>query len=99
MLEDWLDGSLRVLLRAAAAQEKHVKRTASCLEVRAKRLAPRFAAAGGLGLLHRAEPAGALADLHPDLRVPAARRRVIDALAGGIHIALDGAVGRGRDGT
>src|SRR6266567_3411465 len=60
-------------------------------------LSPRLAAAGGLGLLDRAEPARALADLHLDLRVPAAGGRVIDAFPGTVDVALDGAVGRGRD--
>src|SRR5262249_61286324 len=58
---------------------------------------PRLAAAGGFGVFDRAEPARALCNLHLDLRVPAAGRLVIDALAGGVDIALDGAVGRGRD--
>src|SRR5258705_3551412 len=35
--------------------------------------------------------------MHLDLRVPAAGRLVIDALAGPVDIALDGAVGRGSD--
>src|SRR5467141_3388599 len=56
-----------------------------------------FAAARGLGLVDRTEPAGALADLHLDLRIPAAGRLVIDAFAGPVDVALDGAVGRGRD--
>src|SRR4051812_35162760 len=60
-------------------------------------LPPRFAAAGVLGVLHRAEPARALADMHLDLGVPAAGRLVIDAFAGAVDVALDGAVGRGRD--
>src|ERR1700694_1146683 len=63
---------------------------------REKRLSPGLAAARGLGLVDRAEPARALADLHPDLRVPAAGGPVIDAFAGTVDVALDGAVGRGR---
>ncbi|GCC45338.1 hypothetical protein chiPu_0029241, partial [Chiloscyllium punctatum] len=62
-------------------------------------LTPRLAAAGGLGFLDRAEPARALGDLHLDLGVPAAARLVEDALAGTVDVALDGAVGRGRDRT
>src|SRR3954453_23619199 len=61
-----------------------------------KKLALGLAAAGGLGLVDRAEPARALADLHLDLGVPAAGGRVIDALAGAIDVTLDGAVGRRR---
>src|SRR4051812_38531384 len=57
-------------------------------------LSLRLAAAGGLRLLDRAEPARALADLHLDLGVPAAGRGVIDALARGVDVALDGAVRR-----
>src|SRR6267142_3712813 len=56
-----------------------------------------FAAARGLGLVDRTEPAGALADLHLDLRIPAAGGLMIDAFAGPVDIALDGAVGRGSD--
>src|ERR1700722_12226337 len=56
-----------------------------------------LAAAGGLGLVDRAEPARALADLHLDLGVPAAGGLVVDAFAGTVDIALDRAVGRGRD--
>src|SRR5258706_10856663 len=37
--------------------------------------------------------------MHLDLRVPAAGRLVIDAFAGPVDIALDGTVGRGRDGS
>src|SRR5882757_1620252 len=55
-----------------------------------------LAAAGGLGLFDRAEPARALADLHLDLGVPAAGGLVKDALAGASDVALDGAVGRWR---
>src|SRR4051794_37286622 len=62
-----------------------------------KRLSPGLAAAGGFGVIDRAEPARALGDVHLDLRVPAAGRLVIDAFAGAIDVALDGAVGRGRD--
>src|SRR6185437_9579557 len=60
-------------------------------------LPSRLTAAGGFGFLDRAEPARALGDLHLDLRVPAAGRLVIDALARAVDITLDGAVGRGRD--
>src|SRR5258708_36789964 len=56
-----------------------------------------FAAARGLGLVDRTEPAGALGDLHLDLRIPAAAGLMIDAFAGPVDVALDGAVGRGRD--
>src|SRR3954469_13333577 len=55
-----------------------------------------LAAAGGLGLFDRAEPARALADLHLDLGVPAAGGLVKDAFAGAVDVALDGAVGRWR---
>src|SRR3984957_1583757 len=55
-----------------------------------------LAAARGFGFLGRAEPARALRDLHLDLGIPAALRRVIDAFTGAVDIALDGAVGRGR---
>src|ERR1700712_1819091 len=61
-----------------------------------KALAFGLAAAGGLGFVDRAEPARALADLHLDLRIPAAGRLVIDAFAGAVDVALDGAVGRRR---
>src|SRR5512133_2692593 len=60
-------------------------------------LSPGLAAAGGFGVIDRAEPPGALTDVHLDLRIPAAGRLVIDAFAGPVNIALDGAVGRGRD--
>src|SRR5882757_4242050 len=63
----------------------------------ARRLSLGFAAARGLGLVDRTEPAGALADLHLDLRIPAATGLMIDAFAGPVDVALDGAVGRGRD--
>src|SRR3977135_2832813 len=56
-----------------------------------------FAAARGLGLIDRTEPARALDDLHLDLRIPAAGGLMIDAFAGPVDVALDGAVGRGRD--
>src|SRR5580698_10223831 len=56
-----------------------------------------LAAAGGFGLFDRAEPARALADFHLDLGVPAAGGLVVDAFAGPVDVALDGAVGRGRD--
>src|ERR1700724_1024824 len=69
----------------------------ACSQIERKRLSPGLAAARGFGFLDRAEPARALADLHPDLRVPAAGRLVIDAFAGTVDVALDGAVGRGRD--
>src|SRR3569832_2948294 len=62
------------------------------------RLPPGLAAACGLGLLDRAEPASALVDPHFDPRAPAAGRLVIDAFTGAVDIALDGAVGRGRNG-
>src|SRR5258705_7952500 len=62
-----------------------------------KPLPPGLAAAGGFGVIDRAEPARALADMHLDLRIPAAGRLVIDAFAGPVDIALDGAVGRGSD--
>src|SRR5712671_1205473 len=62
-----------------------------------KRLPPGLAAAGGFGVVDRTEPARALGDVHLDLCVPAAGRLVIDAFAGAVDIALDGAVGRGRD--
>src|SRR3954469_19394087 len=55
-----------------------------------------LAAAGGLGLFDRTEPARALADLHLDFGVPAAGGLVKDAFAGAIDVALDGAVGRWR---
>src|SRR5712675_1201076 len=54
-----------------------------------------FAAARGL--VDRTEPAGALADLHLDLRIPAAGGLMVDAFAGPVDVALDGAVGRGCD--
>src|SRR5579864_8356471 len=60
-------------------------------------LALGLAAAGGLGLFDRAEPARALADLHLDAGVPSAGRLVIDALAGAVDVALDGAIRRGGD--
>src|ERR1700722_19019858 len=56
-----------------------------------------LAAAGGFGLVDRAEPARALADFHLDLGVPAAGGLMVDAFAGPVDIALDRAVGRGRD--
>src|SRR6202022_1008962 len=56
-----------------------------------------LAAARGFGILDRTEPARALADVHLDLRIPAAGRLVIDAFAGTVDVALDGAVGRGSD--
>src|ERR1700738_1720410 len=59
----------------------------------AKLLPPGFAAARGFGVLDRAEPARALADVHLDLRVPAAGRLVVDAFAGAVDIAPDGGVG------
>src|SRR5258708_37091143 len=62
-----------------------------------KPLPPRLAAAGGFGVIDRTEPARALGDMHLDLRIPAAGRLVIDAFAGPVDIALDGAVGRGSD--
>src|SRR5258708_4661463 len=62
-----------------------------------KPLPPGLAAAGGFGVIDRAEPARALTDMHLDLCIPAAGRLVIDAFAGPVDIALDGAVGRGRD--
>src|SRR6478672_13196588 len=62
-----------------------------------KPLPPGLAAARGFGVIDRAEPARALTDVHLDLRIPAAGRLVIDAFAGPVDIALDGAVGRGRD--
>src|SRR6266481_55204 len=55
-----------------------------------------LAAAGGFGIVDRTEPARALADMHLDFCVPAAGRLVIDALAGAVDVALDGAVRRGR---
>src|SRR4051794_12083962 len=60
-------------------------------------LSPGLATACSFRFFHRAEPACALADGHLDLPVPAAARLVIDALARPVDIALDGAVGRGRD--
>src|SRR3984957_9309786 len=63
----------------------------------AKLLSPGPPAAGCLGLLARAEPPRALADLHLDLRVPAAGGRVIDAFACAVDITLDRALRRGRD--
>src|SRR5690242_11187762 len=62
-------------------------------------LSPGLAATGGFGLLGRTEPARALADLHLDLRIPAAGRLVIDTFACGVDVALDGAIGRGRNGS
>src|ERR1700759_2119041 len=56
-----------------------------------------LAAAGGFGLFDRTEPARALADFHLDLGVPAAGGLMVDAFAGPVDVALDGAVGRGRD--
>src|SRR5205823_3692562 len=56
-----------------------------------------LAAARGLGIFDRTEPACALVDLHLDLRVPAAGGPVIDALACTVDVALDGAIGRWRD--
>src|SRR5687768_2100296 len=55
-----------------------------------------LAAAGGLGLVDRTEPTRALVDVHLDFRIPAAGRLMIDAYAGTVDVALDGAVGRGR---
>src|ERR1700676_2028782 len=55
---------------------------------------PGLAAARGFGFIDRAEPARALADFHLDLRIPAAGRLVVDAFAGAVDVALDGAVGR-----
>src|ERR1700692_1728557 len=66
-------------------------------EVKAKPLSPGLAAAGGFGFVDRAEPARALADLHLDLGVPAAGRLMVDAFAGTVDVALDGAVGRRCD--
>src|SRR5579872_6043395 len=57
----------------------------------------RFATAGGFGLIDRAEPACALADLHLDLRIPSAGRLMVDAFAGAIDIALDVAFRRRGD--
>src|SRR5258706_8179167 len=74
------DSTLRVL-RRVEGQEK---------------LSFGFAAARGFGLVDRAEPARALRDLHLDLRIPAAGGLMIDAFAGAIDVALDGAVGLGR---
>src|SRR4051812_3381688 len=56
-------------------------------------LPPRFAAAGVLGVLHRAEPARALADMHLDLAVPDARRLVVEAFAAAVYVPLIGTVG------
>src|ERR1700722_15288653 len=58
-------------------------------------LSPGLAAAGGFGLVDRAEPARALGDFHLDLRIPAAGRLVVDAFAGAGDVALDGAIGGG----
>src|SRR4051812_47815846 len=54
-----------------------------------KRLSSGLAAAGGFGVIDRAEPARALGDVHLDLGVPAAGRLVVDALAGAVDVALD----------
>src|SRR6202171_3816049 len=62
-----------------------------------KLLTPGLAAPRGFGVIDRTEPARALGDVHLDLRIPAAGRLVIDAFAGAVDVALDGAVGRGRD--
>src|ERR1700722_7139663 len=59
------------------------------------RLSLGLAAAGPFGVFDRAEPARALADLHLDLRIPAAGGLVIDAFAGAVDVALDGSFGRG----
>src|SRR6267143_173675 len=59
-------------------------------------LAPGLAASRGFGVIDRAEPPRALADIHLDLCVPAAGGLVIDAFAGAVDVALDGAIGRGR---
>ena len=61
-------------------------------------LAPGLAATRRLRLVDGAEPARAFADLHLDLRIPAAGRLVIDAHAGAVDVALDGAIGRGATG-
>src|ERR1700757_1454929 len=54
------------LLRAQKAQEKHAKRGMIMRGARSSGhgLSSRLAASGSFGFLHRAEPAGALADLH-----------------------------------
>src|SRR4051794_41904738 len=54
------------------------------------RLAFGLAAAGGFGVIDRAEPARAFADIHLDFGIPAAGRLVIDAFAGTVDVALDG---------
>src|ERR1700744_5942128 len=79
-------------------QEKGFTRAGAARKApKARHLSFGFPAAGALGVLDRAEPAVALADLHLDLGVPAAFRRVKDAFAGAVDIALDGAVGRRRN--
>src|ERR1700733_2828901 len=80
-----------------SATTPHAHRFTGEVSTSKKRLSSGLAAAGRFGLVDRAEPARALADLHLDLRVPAAGRLVIDAFARAVDIALDGAVGRGRD--
>src|SRR6476619_1243247 len=95
-----VDFSLELSKAMLLGQERAVAISKSVLRGRArqeKHLSPGFATAGLFGLLDRAEPASALADLHLDLRIPAAFGRMIDAFAGAVDIALDGAVGRRRD--
>src|SRR3954462_3660205 len=58
-----------------------------------------LAATRGFGFVDRTEPARALADLHLDLGIPAALGRVIDAFAGAVDVALDGALGVRRGGA
>src|SRR5580700_4959012 len=60
-------------------------------------LTPGLAAARGFGFIDRTEPARALADLHLDLRIPAAGGLGIDTFPGAVDVALDGAFRRGRD--
>src|SRR4051812_41171159 len=83
--------------RSEASRSKRLARVRISPQPGANFLSFGLAAAGGFGVLCRTEPARALADMHLDLRIPAAGRLVIDAFAGAIDIALDGAIGRGRD--
>src|SRR3954452_2382896 len=68
-------------------------------EQRGKLLSSGLAAAGGFGVIDRAEPARALDNVHLDFRVPAAGWPVINAFARAVDVALDGAIGRRRDRT
>src|SRR4051794_10635919 len=80
---------------------RHCMRTATRAHAPARppgvSLAFRLAAAGGFGVVDRAEPARALADVHMDLGVPTAGGPMINTFAGAVDVALDGALRRRRD--